>query len=173
MFAFGTVLGVIYVLKTRKPEDSILKFGVFTGVIGGFFSSFFITLYEWIRFAVYYGPDVNAFLVFLGYLAVSGIMIGLIVGALVSAYFMYRGVKSERAEEKRKEYDKDRDIEVLFGTTLMRESIEELPDVICLAAEMGVDFVSTSNLIVFEERLRPQSLLYHRELANEYKSWNG
>ena len=107
MFAFGTVLGVIYVLKTRKPEDSILKFGVFTGVIGGFFSSFFITLYEWIKFAVIIGPDINAFLLFLGYLAVSGIMIGLIVGALVSVYFMYRGVKSERAEEKREKYDSD------------------------------------------------------------------
>jgi hypothetical protein len=107
MFAFGAILGVVYVLKTRKPGVSILKYGVFTGVIGGFLSSFCLTLYEWITFSIYFGPDISVLFVFLAYLAVSGIMIGLIVGALISAYFMYREVKKEGVVERKEKYESD------------------------------------------------------------------
>ncbi|MFW9866672.1 MAG: hypothetical protein ACFFEN_11295 [Candidatus Thorarchaeota archaeon] len=113
MFAFGTILGCIYVLKNREPGSSILKYGVFTGVIGGFLSSFCLALYEWIRFSVIqyqvYGYDLNitVLFIFIGYLAVSGIMIGLIVGALISAYFMYREAKKEGVAEKEKTYESD------------------------------------------------------------------
>lgn len=68
----------------------------------------------------------------------------------------------------REEQKGSRRIEVVLGVTLMRENIEELPGIISLAAELGVDSICTSNLIIFEERLRFQSLLYHREIANEY-----
>lgn len=66
----------------------------------------------------------------------------------------------------RNELDLPYSPEILFGITLMQENIEELPDIISLAAELGVDYVSAANLIVFQESQRSSSLFYHLERAN-------
>jgi hypothetical protein len=93
-FAFGSVLGVVYVLKTRERDQSILKTGIVTGVIGGFFSSFFISLYYPILF-IQFLDYASLFFYFFGYILISGIVIGLLAGALISAYFMYKDARQE------------------------------------------------------------------------------
>ncbi len=94
-FALGSIIGVVYVSKTLKGDKPTLKYGVSTGLIGGFLSSFFISLYEWAIYSVTWGWFISIFFSVLLYLVVSGLVIGLLVGALTSAYFMYKEAKLE------------------------------------------------------------------------------
>lgn len=55
-----------------------------------------------------------------------------------------------------------------FRVVLMRRNIEELPKLIELAKELRVYSVYCYHLKIFYERIRNESLVYHRELANHY-----
>lgn len=48
----------------------------------------------------------------------------------------------------------------------MRRNIEQLPDMVDLAAEMGADCLTVQYLVVHGEDLRSESLFYHQDLAN-------
>ena len=98
-FIVGAIIGVLFTLINRKPDQSILKYGIITGIAGGFFSSFFITLYEWIMVSSAIGIDIRIFFIYLGYICLSGIPIGLVISALISAYYVYRVMKEEKEEE--------------------------------------------------------------------------
>ena len=97
-FLFGAILGVVFTLKYRKPEQSILKYGIFTGIGGGFLSSVFISLYITVPTFIITGPNIIYYLLLLGYLSLSGIVIGVITGALLGAYYMYKEIKGEDEE---------------------------------------------------------------------------
>jgi len=98
-FALGTIFGVVFTLTKREEDHPILKSGVYTGVIGGVLSSVLISLYEMIYYAIILGPNIWNFILFLGVSIVSGIVIGLIGGALISTYFTYKEMKGETEEE--------------------------------------------------------------------------
>ena len=98
-FLFGAILGGIFTLKYRKPEQSILKYGIFTGIGGGFLSSVFITLYQAVFIFVGSGVNIGYFLIILGFVSLSGIVIGVIAGALLGAYYMYKDMRGENEEE--------------------------------------------------------------------------
>ncbi|MEE9379680.1 MAG: hypothetical protein V3V33_16770 [Candidatus Lokiarchaeia archaeon] len=90
-YLLGTVFGVIFFLKNRREDQSILKFGIIVGIVGAIISSIFISLYQWILLFYFY-----YFLVYLAYSLISGVFIGLLFGAILSAYFMYKEVKGEK-----------------------------------------------------------------------------
>ncbi|MHC4845025.1 MAG: radical SAM protein [Planctomycetota bacterium] len=50
---------------------------------------------------------------------------------------------------------------------LMKDSIHELPRMVELTHELGVDHLYTNHLQVFMDELKDQSLVYHRELCND------
>jgi radical SAM protein with 4Fe4S-binding SPASM domain len=54
-----------------------------------------------------------------------------------------------------------------MAATLMRENIEELPAMVEIAHLMGVDKLSGSLMIAFNDKLAASSLLRHRALANK------
>ena len=98
-FALGTIFGVIFALNKRQEDQPILKSGVYTGLIGGILSSILIGLYEMIYLAIISGPNIWNFILFLLLSIVSGIVIGLIGGALISTYYTYKDMKVETEEE--------------------------------------------------------------------------
>ena len=49
---------------------------------------------------------------------------------------------------------------------LMRDTIDELPGMVDLAKDLGVDHLFTNHIQVFMEELQEQSLVHHRERAN-------
>ncbi|KKL78880.1 hypothetical protein LCGC14_2020440 [marine sediment metagenome] len=98
-FLFGAILGGIFTLKYRKPEQSILKYGIFTGLGGGFMSSVFISLYITVPVFIMTGPNIIFYLLWLVYISLSGIVIGVITGALLGAYYMYKEMRGENEEE--------------------------------------------------------------------------
>ncbi len=50
---------------------------------------------------------------------------------------------------------------------LMTETIEELPAMVDLCKDLGIDHLFTNHLQVFMESLAPQSLMFHKRRANE------
>lgn len=98
-FLVGTIFGVVFTLRTREPEQSILKYGAIVGLTGGFLSSLFITVYEVVLIGVFGGINFILFLMFFGFVALSGIVIGLIVGAIIGSYYMYKEMKGESEDE--------------------------------------------------------------------------
>lgn len=50
--------------------------------------------------------------------------------------------------------------------TLMRKNIEELPRIVEMASELGVDEIVGLHVYVFDKAFEPQSLLRHRELSD-------
>ena len=98
-FALGTIFGVIITLNNRQEDQSILKTGVIVGITGGIVSSAFIGLYEMILLAILGGPNIGIFLLYFGVSIVTGIVVGLLGGALISTYYMYKEVKGESEEE--------------------------------------------------------------------------
>lgn len=93
-YGLGTLFGVIFFLKNRRQDQSILKYGIVVGIVGGIISSFFISLYQWILLLYFY-----YFIRFLIYTLISGVFIGFLIGAILSGYYMYKEVKGERKEE--------------------------------------------------------------------------
>ena len=97
----GAIFGVIYTLKNRESEQPILKFGIFVGIIGGIFTSLVISIYETVLYAVVFGLDIIFFLLFFVFLALSGGVTGLLGGALVSSYYLYKDMKSEKDDDSK------------------------------------------------------------------------
>ena len=108
-FLFGAILGGVFTLKYRKPEQSILKYGIIMGIAGGFLSSAFISLYITLPTFIISGPNIIYYLVWLGYISISGIVIGVITGAFLGAYYMYKDQKGEYEEEEEEEEGIDDD----------------------------------------------------------------
>ncbi|MFW9824487.1 MAG: hypothetical protein ACFFE4_16205, partial [Candidatus Thorarchaeota archaeon] len=94
-FVLGTVIGVIFTLNNREKNQGILKSGAFAGVLGGILSAFLISFYQLILIAILIVPDITVFFLYLGLSLISGIAIGLIVGALISTYYTYREMKQD------------------------------------------------------------------------------
>ena len=70
-----------------------------------------------------------------------------------------------RLREKLYPSDKPR---LHFNIVLMKENIKELPKLIELAEELAVDCVECSHVVIYDERMKNESLVYHKELANYY-----
>ncbi|KKM61492.1 hypothetical protein LCGC14_1531220, partial [marine sediment metagenome] len=97
-FLLGALIGVYFTLKNLKIEQSILKFGAITGICGGFLSSLFIAIYEWVLILSNIGADFLMLLFYVGFFSLSGIPLGLLVGAFIGAYYMYNEMKEEKKE---------------------------------------------------------------------------
>ena len=54
-----------------------------------------------------------------------------------------------------------------FTYVLMRENIEEFPAFVDLAHTLQADSIAGTHVVVFDEHMRNQSLIYHKALANE------
>ena len=99
-YLVGSIIGVYVAIRNKKPNQSILKYGIITGIVGGVFSSLLIALFDWILYSLRVGFNIFAFFVLLLLMLLSGVAIGLLAGAGVSAYYMYKEVKGEKIEKK-------------------------------------------------------------------------
>lgn len=108
----GAIIGVRFTLKNQKTEQATLKTGVITGIGGGALAILFISVYEWIGFSLVEGFNIIVFFVFFGFYIISGEVVGLLMGAMVSSFYMYKEV--ERPEE-------DKHIDEEFFKDLMED----------------------------------------------------
>jgi MoaA/NifB/PqqE/SkfB family radical SAM enzyme len=54
-----------------------------------------------------------------------------------------------------------------FSFVLMRSNIEEFPDFIKLAHTLQADFIGGTHIIIHGSKLKDESLIFHKKLANE------
>jgi len=67
---------------------------------------------------------------------------------------------------ERRKCDSDQKPILALQVTLMRRNIEELPRIVELAADMGVDEVVGLHVYVFDKEFDNQSLMHHQELSD-------
>jgi len=90
-------------LKYRKPHQSALKFGITTGLIGGFLSTLPLTIY----ICVLWGLDISWYLVYIGYLSITGLPIGFVIGGFIGLYYMNKDLKAEDDDSTEDQFFQD------------------------------------------------------------------
>jgi hypothetical protein len=106
-FLVGSIVGVYITIKNKKPDQSILKYGIITGIIGGVFSSILVALFDWILYSLRVGFNIFSFFILLLLMLLSGLAVGLLGGAGVGAYYMYKEVKGEKILKRDNGLDED------------------------------------------------------------------
>lgn len=96
-FLIGVIIGEIYALRNRTPDQTILKCGLIVGIFGGVFSAFVISLWS----TLIYGWNFFDFSIYFVYVLITGIIIGLLIGAIISSYFMYKEMKGDNKEDEK------------------------------------------------------------------------
>lgn len=99
-FAVGSVFGIIYFFRIREPHQDLLKYGVIVGVFGGILSCIFISIYQTIVVMITVTGPITVFFLYLGFTFLSGAVVGLLIGALVSVIYVYKDMKGEKEEEE-------------------------------------------------------------------------
>ncbi|MFX0028251.1 MAG: hypothetical protein ACFE8B_03510 [Candidatus Hermodarchaeota archaeon] len=109
-FIIGNVIGERYSLKQCQPKQPFLKYGMIVGIVGGIFSALIISIYQTFLDG-FRGFENFNFLVFLfiyiGTFLISGVVIGLLTGAIVGTYYMYKEAKAESKIETDDKIDDD------------------------------------------------------------------
>jgi len=99
-FAVGSVFGIIYFFKIREPHQDLLKYGVIVGIFGGILSCIFISVYQTIVVMVTVNGPITVFFLYLGFTFLSGAVIGLLTGALISVIYVYKDMKGDKVEKE-------------------------------------------------------------------------
>jgi len=99
-FILGSIFGVLYFFKNREPHQDFLKYGVIVGILGGILSCVLISLYQTILIMIIVGGHIIIFFLWVGFTFLSGAVIGLLTGALIAVYYMYKDVKGDTEEEE-------------------------------------------------------------------------
>jgi len=111
-----------------------------------------------------------------GILQVPGCLHVSIDGATKETYESIRiGAKFEQVIENIRRFNRLREklyamnkCKLHFSVVLMKRNIKELPKLIELAKKLAVDSVDCSHVTIFYERIKNESLVYHKQLANYY-----
>ena len=94
-FFLGLLIGVIYALRKKTDEQTYLKCGLIVGIIGGVLSAFVISL----GLTLVFLWNIFGFFTFFGYLLITAVVIGLLIGGIISSYYMYLELKGDNDEE--------------------------------------------------------------------------
>jgi hypothetical protein len=95
-FLLGSIFGLLYFFKNREPHQEFLKYGVIVGILGGILSCIFISIYQTALAIIAAGAPATVFFLYLGYTVLSGAVIGLLAGALIAVYYVYKDMKGEK-----------------------------------------------------------------------------
>jgi hypothetical protein len=99
-FLVGSVFGIIYYFRIREPHQDMLKYGVIVGVFGGILSCIFISTYQTILVMATVTGPVTIFFLYLGFTFLSGAVVGLLTGAILSVFFVYKDMKGDKTKEE-------------------------------------------------------------------------
>jgi MoaA/NifB/PqqE/SkfB family radical SAM enzyme len=97
-------------------------------------------------------------------------------GATKETYESIRiGAKFEQVIENigrfnyfRRKIQQDRRPRLVLLYVLMRRNIEEIPQFMKLAKELEAESVSATHVVIHQKKMKKESLVYHKELANYY-----
>ena len=99
-FILGTIIGVVYSLRNSQPGQPLMKYGIMVGILGGVFSTIIISLYETLLLILAGGGSIFSFFALVGVIIISGVVIGLFIGAILGTYYIYKEMKgNDKSEE--------------------------------------------------------------------------
>lgn len=102
-YMLGAIIGVIFALKFRKPDQSPLKYGLIIGITGGFLSSIPIA----VSYVLIYRLDILWFFPYIGMLCLTGLVLGLIIGGFIGWFYMNKEEREKQEEKYNEDFFKD------------------------------------------------------------------
>ena len=98
-YMLGAIIGVIFALKFRKPNQSPLKYGIIIGIFGGFLTSIPIA----VSYILIYRLHILWFFPYIGMLFLTSLVLGLIIGGFIGWFYMSK----EEREKQEEKYDEN------------------------------------------------------------------
>lgn len=95
-FSVGLFVGLLFTFRFRTEDQSLLKFGITTGLIAGGVSSIAPGFLMWILF----GGHIFFLFIDIGFLLITGLILGFIIGGLLGWYYMNKDMKEKDIKEK-------------------------------------------------------------------------
>ncbi|MFW9875590.1 MAG: hypothetical protein ACFFG0_21010 [Candidatus Thorarchaeota archaeon] len=95
-FLLGSIIGVLYFFKNREAHQELLKYGVIVGIFGGLLACIFISIYQTPLAMIFSGAPLTVFFLYVGFTFLSGAVIGLLTGAFIAVYYVYKETRGEK-----------------------------------------------------------------------------
>lgn len=102
----GLLFGLIFALKFRDPEESALKYGIKVGFIDSISIVILPAILIW-ALGILYTIQFLTLILILGFLLITSIPLGLIVGGFLGWYYMSKERKQKIEEEREDKYGED------------------------------------------------------------------
>jgi len=99
-FLVGSIFGVVNFFKNREPNQDFFKYGIIVGIFGGILSCVFISIYQTMLVLITVSGPVTVFFFYFILTIISGAVIGLLTGALIAVYYMYKDMKGDKVEKE-------------------------------------------------------------------------
>jgi hypothetical protein len=102
-FLAGAFVGMLFALKNRKPDQRPINFGIITGIIGGALASLAPGFYM----GFLYRLNVYWIIVTIGFLCITGLIMGLIIGAILGWFYKNKDMREKEPDTVRDDFFQD------------------------------------------------------------------
>ncbi len=87
----GCAIGTRFALKNAKPNQSLLKYGLIVGLGGAIITAISYSFFDWMAFSTTQGFSFVLLMMILGSFLIEALIIGLLIGGIISGYYYYTG----------------------------------------------------------------------------------
>jgi hypothetical protein len=103
----GLLFGLIFVLKYRDPEESPLKYGIKIGFIASISVTILPAILMWALRIYFTTLNFITLVLILGFLLITAIPLGLIIGGFLGWYYMSKERKAKIEEDREDKYGEE------------------------------------------------------------------
>lgn len=100
----GCIIGTRFALRNIKSDQSFIIYGVIVGLGGSILTGISFTMYDWV---VYYSNNPSMVLISLEFYLIEAIIIGLLLGFILGAYYNYKNIYRNELSTKDEKLLKD------------------------------------------------------------------
>lgn len=90
-YLVGAIVGILFALKNRNPDQRPIKFGIITGLVGGVLASIAPAFY----IVIFFHLGIFWIIIYMGLLSITGIALGLIIGAILGWYYNNKDIREK------------------------------------------------------------------------------
>lgn len=102
-YLVGAIVGILFALKNRNPDQRPIKFGIITGLVGGVLASIAPTFY----IVIFFHLGIFWIIVYMGLLSITGIALGLIIGAILGWYYNNKDIREKEDDTTSDDFFQD------------------------------------------------------------------
>ena len=94
-FVAGALIGLLFAMKNRKLNQPTITLGILIGIIGGVLTAVISGSYLVLFFSLRVILHPLWFLIYIGVLSITGIIIGLLMGSIIGWFYRTKDIKEK------------------------------------------------------------------------------